>query len=179
MLFDDYLEIDILVEKVKLQDSDALWCLYDFYKPIIISYCKDLSRQYKTVSAEDLQSESIFILKDLCEKYDKDKSYFSYFLNTRLKPYLVAKIKSTYLDKIKTTQLSKAENLSYDIEFEIDNYSDLHEAIDKLTEKNKKIIDLFYFQNLTQSECATVLGISQPAFSKKLKKVLDILKKEL
>jgi len=179
MLNNDYLEIDILVDKVKLNDSNALWALYDFYKPVVYSCCKELSKKYPSVNGEDLKSDSIFILKDLCEKYDKNKSYFSYFLSTRLKPYLVAKIKSTYLDKIPTTKLSDAECYSYDIDFDIENYSELHTAIENLSEKNKKVIDLFYFQNLTQSECATILGISQPAFNKKLKKILELLKKEL
>jgi hypothetical protein len=179
MLDNDYLEIDSLVEKVKHNNSDALCLLYDFYKPVIISYCKELSRKYKTVPVEDLQSESVLILKELCHKYVKEKSFFSYYLNTRLKPYLVAKIKSTYLDKITFTSLESANLLSYDIEFEFENYSELHDAIEKLSTQNRRIIDLFYFQNLTQSECAALLGVSQPAFSKKLKKVLDILKKEL
>jgi RNA polymerase sigma factor (sigma-70 family) len=179
MLHNDYLEIDILVEKVKWHDTDALWVLYDYYKPIIFSYCKELSAKYSFICSEDLQSECVFILKDLCEKYDKDKSYFSYYLTTRLKPYLVSKIKSSYLEKIPTVKLYEIEALSYEIEFEFENYSQLNNALEKLSEQHRKVVDLFYFQNLTQSECALILGISQPAFNKKLKKILDILKKEL
>jgi RNA polymerase sigma factor (sigma-70 family) len=180
MYQNDYLHIDSLVAKVKENNTDALWELFDFYKPIINVCVNKVHSKYKTVEKDDLFSECIFIFKDLCMKYEKDKCYFSYYLDTRLQPYLVSKVKSKYIDKINIVTLNEHEH--YDQE-EFLGYFDgnpvLEKAINSLPEKTKHIIDLFYFKNLTQSECAVVLKISQPAFNKKLHKALEILRKNM
>jgi len=75
MLSNDYVHIDYLVEKVKQNDSEALSELYDFYRPIISATASRVCNRYKSVEKDDLMSESIFILKELCEKYDKNKSF--------------------------------------------------------------------------------------------------------
>ena len=77
MFYDDYTHIDSLVERVRENNSDALWELFDFYKPVINSCVRIVHSRYKSVEKDDLLSECIFILKDLCQKYDRDKSYFS------------------------------------------------------------------------------------------------------
>jgi RNA polymerase sigma factor (sigma-70 family) len=177
----NYAEIDHLVELVKNKDKDALWLLYDYYKPVINSTVNQISLKYKTIDKEDLISESIFILQDLCVKYEKDKSYFSYFFSTRIQPYLISKIKSKYLEKIQVTDLDYADTLEtdHDLNFTINDFTYLHIEIEKLSEKQQQILDLFYFKNLTQAECAVILNVSQPAFNKKLQKVLKILKNNL
>ena len=178
---DNYSEIDCLVEKVKNKDSAALWSLYDYYKPVINSTVNQVTSKYKSIDKEDLISESIFILQDLCLKYDKNKSYFSYFFSTRLHPYLVSKIKSKYLEKIQVTDLDYADTLENNpnLNFSINDHTLLHIEIEKLSEKHQQIIDLFYFKNLTQAECAVILKITQPAFNKKLQKILKELKNNL
>ena len=70
-----------MVDKVKNNDSGALWELHDFYLPIIFSNTSKLHKKYPYIEKEDLMSESIFILKGLCEKYIKNKSNFTYFFN--------------------------------------------------------------------------------------------------
>ena len=64
----DFANIDLLVEKIKNQDSQALWELFDYYKPIMQSSVNQVHKNYKTVEKEDLMSECIFILKYLCSK---------------------------------------------------------------------------------------------------------------
>ena len=96
MFYDDYLDIDILVESVCNNNIDALWQLFDFYKPVINSGVNRVHKKYPYIEKGDLTSESILILKDLCSKYNKEKSHFTYFFDTRLQPYLIAKIKSKY-----------------------------------------------------------------------------------
>jgi RNA polymerase sigma-70 factor (ECF subfamily) len=180
MFYDDYLHIDTLVEKVQNKDTDALWELYDFYTPVINSCVSKLNKKYPNVDKEDLVSESIFVLKDLCQKYDKNKSYFSYFFDTRLQPYLIAKIKSKYIEKINIVSLNDSESYEpYEESDFIEQNAFIHEELEKLPPKMQQIIDLFYFKNLTQSECAVILKISQPAFNKKLHAVLDILRKNI
>lgn len=54
---------------------------------------------------------------------------------------------------------------------------DLLFEVSKLTEKQKKVVDLYYFKQLTQREVSEVLGISQQAVLDhitKVKKKLEI-----
>ena len=55
----------------------------------------------------------------------------------------------------------------------------LKEVIEKLEDRDKKIILLRYFQDKTQSEIAKVLGVSQVQVSRLENKILDTLKKKL
>lgn len=178
---DNYTEIDDLVEQVKNKNSEALWKLFDYYKPVIHLASNQVNKKYPSVEKEDLLSESVFILQDLCNKFDKDKSYFSYFFSTRLQPYLVSKVKSKYLEKINVVDLDQADNFEYydNLNFTINDHTNLHMEIENLPEKMQQILDLFYFKGLNQTECAIILKISQPAFNKKLQKTLKLLKENL
>ena len=55
----------------------------------------------------------------------------------------------------------------------------LKESINKLPEKEKKVIMLRYFRDMTQSEIASILGISQVQVSRIENKVLGELKKSM
>lgn len=55
----------------------------------------------------------------------------------------------------------------------------LYECIDQLEEREKKIILLRYFKNLTQTKTADIMGVSQVQISRIESKVLDKLKRKL
>ena len=55
----------------------------------------------------------------------------------------------------------------------------LKESINKLPEKEKKVIMLRYFRDMTQSEIASILGISQVQVSRIENRVLGELKKSM
>lgn len=55
----------------------------------------------------------------------------------------------------------------------------LYNAIDKLTEREKKIIILRYFRDKTQKEVASVLGVSQVQISRLETKIIEKIKNEL
>ena len=57
----------------------------------------------------------------------------------------------------------------------IENYS-LMQAIDTLDDFEKQIIKLRYYKNLTQTECAKLLGITQVAVSRKETKIINKLR---
>ena len=57
------------------------------------------------------------------------------------------------------------------------NYLTLLEEIDKLSQEEKQIINLRYFQDKTQSEVASFLGLGQVEISRKEKKTLKKIKK--
>ena len=55
----------------------------------------------------------------------------------------------------------------------------LHFELDKFSEEEKKIIDLRYYQDMTQSEVSKVLGTNQVNVSRCESKILQKLKKEM
>lgn len=67
----------------------------------------------------------------------------------------------------------------YDIYSAIDNKISLQRAIDTLPENDKKLIRLRYFDELTQSKTAKVLGISQVQVSRREKIILRQLRSKL
>jgi hypothetical protein len=180
MCYDNYVQIDFLVEKIKNKDVNALYELHDFYKPMIKVCVNKVHSKYPSVEKDDIFSESVFVLEDLCLKYDKNQVFFSYFLETRMQSYLIAKIKSKYIEKVNITELNEndyyepCENCSF-----FEEHSELREEINELPNELHEIVDLIYFKQLTQSECGLILGISQAAVNKRLKKALKVLKEKL
>lgn len=181
MTQEEYKHIDDLVEQTRNGNSEAFEMLLDYYAPIIKSTVGTVANKYVSMLREDLFSECVLILHELCMKYDKDKSYFSYYLSNRLKPYLVSKVKSKYIDKIPTVSLSVCDKLEIGevINLSVGDHAHLQMEIEKLPDNLRQAIFLFYFEDLTQKECADAIGISQPAFNKRLKKALGILKNTL
>ena len=55
----------------------------------------------------------------------------------------------------------------------------IHGALEKLTEAERKLIVLRYFRDMSQSDTARVLGLSQVKVSREEKKILGKLRKEL
>ena len=52
----------------------------------------------------------------------------------------------------------------------------LYKALDRLTEKERKLIEALFFEKMTEREVALSLGISQPAVHKQKNKILKKLK---
>ena len=83
---DNYIHINSLVEKCKNDDSESLFELFEFYKPLILSSVKRCINKEPKLSRyrDDIFRESIFVLKKLIDQYDPTLTYFSYFLSTRI-----------------------------------------------------------------------------------------------
>ena len=55
----------------------------------------------------------------------------------------------------------------------------LHMAIEKLSEEHRRLIILRYFRDLSQTETARLLGLTQVKVSREEKKIMEILRREL
>ena len=55
----------------------------------------------------------------------------------------------------------------------------LHAAIEKLPPDQRKLIILRYFRDLSQTETAKILGLSQVKVSREEKKIMETLRREL
>ena len=185
MAENNYDEINQLLHKYKAGNEEALFELYEFYKPLFISSVKRIIQKESRLSShrEDILSDCIFVLRKLIDQYDPKLSYFSYFLSTRIDINLFR-----YTDVIIFTTADKyfpKEEITEDDYFpeeyedpfnKIDNVICIHQAMDQLSEKSKEVIQVYFFDGLDQKECAETLGITQGAFSKRLSKALEQMK---
>ncbi len=55
----------------------------------------------------------------------------------------------------------------------------LRYAIDRLSEDERRLVILRYFRDLSQTECAAILGLSQVKVSREEKKIMAILREQL
>lgn len=181
MLEDRYSYINELVAKIKTGNFQPLFELHEFYKPLILcSIRRCLNKEPKLVChKEDLLSESIFVLQKLVEQYDPELTYFSYFLSTRLDINLLRYFIEKFLDKADLNEDNDFEDHGFDPFNKIEEAISIQEALNKLNEKQREAINLYFFENLDQEESALKLGISQSSFSKRLQRALANLKELL
>ena len=103
---------------------------------------------------------------------------------TNLEISLYLEVDENLIDEalISTDEVASLED-SYLDPMSYDNTSaevlDLKNELDKLNEKDKKLIYARYFEELTQSEASNVLGISQVQVSRNEAKILNKLKTRL
>ena len=62
-------------------------------------------------------------------------------------------------------------------EDEREEHERLRQAMDQLTDRQREIVILYYFQKLTQEEIAKRLGTSRPNITQTIKRCVDLLKK--
>ncbi len=174
----NYDEINKLLYKYKAGNEAALFDLYEFYRPLFISSVKRIVHKEKRLSShrEDILSDCIFVLKKLIEQYDPALSYFSYFLSTRIDINLFRYVTDKYFPKEEVSDDDYFPEEHDDPFNKIENVICLHQAMDKLDEKSREVIEVYFFDGLDQKECAEALGITQGAFSKRLSKALNLMK---
>ena len=177
MIDEHYIYINTLVDKIKSGDNDSLFELFSFYKPLILSAIRRCCNKEKALYShrDDLNNESIFVLKTLVEKYDKELSYFSYYLSTRIDHALLAHFKTVFLSKLETKDSEDIYD-SYDPFDKMLNEIVIRNALDKLNEKQKEAVELYFFEELSQEEAAQKVGITQASFSQRLDRALKSLK---
>lgn len=126
-------------------------------------------------------------LVELKKKVLKAKEVMSQKLGrvpTNLEISLYLEVDENLIDEalISTDEVTSLED-SYLDPMSYDNTSaevlDLKNELDKLNEKDKKLIYARYFEELTQSETSNVLGISQVQVSRNEAKILNKLKTRL
>lgn len=101
----------------------------------------------------------------------------------------VNKFKDTYRKKLRSpTELQFDTNehkdafmatLSYEERYDIDDYSALYSALEKLPDKLKTVISLRYFSELSCNDISEVLGISVTAVTTRLSRAIKALAKEM
>ena len=181
--------INQLVSKAQKDYKAAMEELLEFYSPLIkaaIRKCIYSDSNFLRFK-EDLKSMASLEFIKLVHSYDVSRSFFSYYISNRLYNNLI---------KSARTLVNKNENdLPVEVLFcempplwdpeNTDPFGQVElriitlEAIKKLDEKYQDCINLVFYDQLNQEEASLKLGITQSAFSKRLKKSMSELKKIL
>lgn len=173
-----YQEINNLVSQYKQGDKEVIFDLYEFYRPLLSASVKRcIARESHLQSfREDLVEDSFFVFEKLLEQYDPNLTYFSYFISTRIDINLFRHATDKYKPLVSLDDDVDFKKQVYDPFNRIDDMIVIESALNQLNEKQREAIQLYFFENLEQSEAALQLNITQSSFSKRLQRALDNLK---
>ena len=131
--------------------------------------------------AEDLYQETWLKVVKHISKYDSTKEFEPWLTTICVNTYrstLRRIAKSPVFNAFATTE-EKEEVLNSIPAPENKDYSDLYAAIDKLPEKLRLTVLLFYFRDMDIESAATVLGIPPGTVKSRLNKARKLLKEVL
>ena len=178
-----------LFQKIKLYDSKALEALYDRYSPLLYTLIR------KIVNNEDTTEE---ILAEVFEIIWKKISRFN-FSTENVYAWLINLTRNKAVDFLRRNRELNPVTDEYDDDYEndiiipklsgrIDNLdyetakktkSNIERALSKLTDAQKYVIHLSYYEGYTQKEIAEKLKIPLPTVESKIRVALNNLKDNL
>lgn len=175
------IDLKTTLVEAKKGDEAASELLIGYYSPFIKSVVNKFITNYKIKSdTQDITQDAKLLFLEFIQKYDPDLSNFGY--------YLKINFERNFKDRFAKFYASNEATLSID-DFEIEDgqniferiniINDLASAINKLPNKQKIAVKLYYFARLPQSECANLMDIKQSAFSRILSRAHGNIKKYL
>lgn len=162
-----YEEFDRYLSLAVIGDGRGKLAVVEMLEPLIISsikrYCP-IMREY-----EDLHSDGVSVVLHLIETWDGKRSFLAY-----AKAYLKYHYLKTFkylLDIEEDIHDDDEEDSLFDTFASYDNIEEdflikeqeglLQKAIDKLSDRQRQVIILYYYERLGLSEIGTYLGISK------------------
>lgn len=134
---------------------------------------RDMNRYIEEFSIAHARQPTV---KELAEAFRLDESEVVFTLGSSRMPVSIYE-QSDYKDDKATTLLEKLP--SKDDQDDMIERMVLKQAIDSLPEREKKIVILRYFRDMTQSEVARAIGVSQVQISRIESKIMEQFKREL
>ncbi len=151
-----------LAERLKKRDPDAMAELYDKFGRLAYSVIFGIVRDGAT--AEDLMQETFLRVWNRVQGFDSERG--------ALGAWLLAVARNRAIDYVRSAgarmslncfELEEREHPSLFVSveqdlFSADNARRIRSAMVRLNENQKKVIELAYFEGLSQTEMATKLG---------------------
>lgn len=176
--FNRYLNLAII------GDGQGKLKVIEMLNPLIISpikrYCP-IMREF-----DDLYSDGVEVILRLIETYDGKRSFLKY-IKVNLKYHYLKTF--TYLLQLEEDIHEDEENEIFETIASCDDIEEdfldkevrgiLKEAINNLTERQRQVIVLYYYERLGLSEIATYLGISKWTVVNLKRNAIENLKKQL
>lgn len=174
------LNIFNLIELAQNNDKHSLICLVEKFDPLLKKYAYKLNDidAYNNLRADFIE----FILNVDTKKIrsQNDAKLVSYISTSIYHFYLKQSIllnctkKTLLLSDLSEAQITKIEEQSAVNEMHI--YHNLEYALSKLTSKEKKLIHLIFYNEITIPEVAKLYGTSRQAINQKKIRILKKMK---
>ena len=169
------LDKDIL-RLLQERDQRAITLLYEYYSPALYNIILQLVRT--EAIAEEVMQDAFLKIWEKVEQYDPKKG--------RLFTWMVRICRNMAIDTLRSSQFKKG-NKTDSISDSV--YNDetltqspketdpgLRKVVSKMDEQSRKIIDLLFFQDYTQSEASELLGIPLGTIKSRSRKAIQDLR---
>ena len=175
------MEIKELMNDYKINNNLDIEKLYnDFYSYVYMIIINNSKGYLKDEDIEEILTDTFFVIWKNRDKLKKERP---------IKPYIAGITKNLIKEKMR-----KNNNLSNLIEYEkdIQNISEtnffteereeiflLKDSVEKLKDEDKKIFELYYYQNQKIKEISLLLNISETNIKQRLCRIRKKIKKSL
>ncbi len=170
-----------LIARLRSRDPDALAELYDRYSRVVFSLIVRVVRDRAT--AEDLVQECFLRVWNRVSAFDAERGSIGPWLLTIARNQALDYVRSVEGRTWSTMVTTNTERPNYftEIEGDILNSVELkrvQQAVARLTDKQRELIELAYFEGLTQSEMAARLGQPLGTIKTWMRAALKILREQ-
>lgn len=156
--------------------------------PVILGEIKRLFREGGTIkvsrSLKELSMRAVRTRDELSKKLGHEPTISEISHKLGESETDIAEAISVSMPPVSLTDSSEENGGQIDVaapspEFEISDTLALHQVLELMEERDKKLIYLRYYKNLTQSVTAKELGMSQVQVSRREKKLLQFMREQL
>ena len=144
--------------RLRAQDASAMSVLYDMYSPALFGVVLQIVKEEET--AEDVLQEAFVKIWGSFQSYDAAKGrLFTWMINV-CRNLAIDKIRSKqYRVSQKTREIPASPRAIYGAVGFKPEHIGIREVTESLSPEQKQIIDLMYFEGMTQSEIAEEYNI--------------------
>lgn len=166
-----------LVNSIQKGEVEKFANLYELYVQKIYSFI--FYKLMDKETAEDLTSDTFMKALNRIKNYDAQKSAFNTWLfniarNTVIDHFRIHK---NHKDINDVWELSSLENIEKNLDLTL-KHETLHQNLKKLSAKNREILMMRFWQDLSFREIAEILGKSEGSVKMQTSRAVKQLKKE-
>lgn len=176
-----------LVKASKNFDSEKGFAFSTYAVPVILGEIKRLFRDGGAVKVgralKEKSRAALLKQQEITVKLGREPTVSELAAEMKVEPAEVAMLLNAAAPVASLTFGDDGENqLDLPVESHENSISDsiaLNQVMSSLEERDRIIIELRYYKNLTQSSTAKVLGMSQVQVSRREKKILETIRKKM
>lgn len=177
-----------LLKAAEAFDSERGVKFSTYAVPVILGEIKRLFRDGGAIkvsrSLKELSLKAVRARDELSKSLGREPTVSELSRRLETDECTVAEALSVSIPPVSLTDNSDEGGGQIDIampspEFEISDTVALHQILDTMEEKDRQLIFLRYYKNLTQSVTAKMLGMTQVQVSRREKKLLSFMREQL